>query len=291
MKNIVLAKLPKAGLANKLFVWARALVFANENNYDLFVIGWFDFKLGPFLRNEKTKRIYYKYFSRIYTPNLIELFKILFLYKRIDEQYIYKNYKIPRKVYVFNQTPQWRDYFDGLTLNREFIRMSFIKMLNEKYREIYDNCEAPVIGVHIRCSDFIIDNKNLGKKPNVRTPVGYFVEIIKKIRESINKNLPVTIFTDGNPHDMEKIKKLSNIKFSNSNTDIEDMLRLSKSKIIITSCNSTFSYWAAFISSSPVITHPSHKIQIRGDNDHLIEGPINLKEPLSKKLKEYLLKI
>ena len=90
---------------------------------------------------------------------------------------------------------------------------------------------------------------------------------------------------------MEKIKKLSNIKFSNSNTDIEDMLRLSKSKIIITSCNSTFSYWAAFISSSPVITHPSHKIQIRGDNDHLIEGPINLKEPLSKKLKEYLLKI
>ena len=57
MKNIVLAKLPKAGLANKLLVWARALVFAKENNYELFVIGWFDFKLGPFLRNEKTKRI------------------------------------------------------------------------------------------------------------------------------------------------------------------------------------------------------------------------------------------
>ena len=291
MKNIVLAKLPKAGLANKLLVWARALVFAKENNYELFVIGWFDFKLGPFLRNEKTKRIYYKYFSRIYRPNFIELFKILFLYKRINEQSIYQNYTSFKKVYVFNKIPKWRDYFEGLTLNREFIKMSFIKMLNEKYTEIYENCDAPVIGVHIRCSDFIIDNKNLGKKPNVRTPIEYFVEIIKKIRESINKNLPVTIFTDGNPHDIQEIRKLRNIKFSNSNTDLEDMLRLSKSKIIITSCNSTFSYWAAFISSSPVITHPSHKIQIRGDNDHLIEGPINLQEPLSKKLKEYLLKI
>ena len=164
-------------------------------------------------------------------------------------------------------------------------------MLNEKYTEIYENCDAPVIGVHIRCSDFIIDNKNLGKKPNVRTPIEYFVEIIKKIRESINKNLPVTIFTDGNPTDMAKLKKLSNTKFSNSETDLEDMLRLSKSKIIITSCNSTFSYWAAFISSSPVITHPNHEIQIRGDNDHFIEGPINLNEPLSKKLKDYLQKI
>ena len=90
---------------------------------------------------------------------------------------------------------------------------------------------------------------------------------------------------------MGKIKKLSNTKFFNSNSDLEDMLILSKSKIIITSCNSTFSYWAAFISNSPVITHPSHKIQIRGDNDHLIEGPIKLEAPLSKKLKDYLLKI
>ena len=291
MKNIVLAKLPKAGLANKLLVWARALVFAKENNYNLFVIGWFDFKIGPFLRNEKKKRIYYKYFSRIYTPNFIELFKILFLYEKINVESTYKNYSSLKKVYVFNQIPQWQNYFEGLTINREFIRMSFIKMLNEKYKEIYDNCDSPVIGVHIRCSDFIIDNKNLGKKANVRTPIGYFVEIIKKIRESVNKNFPVTIFTDGNPSDMVKIKRLGNIRFANSNSDLEDMLKLSKSKIIITSCNSTFSYWAAFISSSPVIIHPSHKIQIRGNNDHLIEGPINLEEPLSNKLRDYLLKI
>ena len=291
MKNIVLAKLPKAGLANKLLVWARALVFAKENNYKLFVIGWFDFKIGPFLRNEKKKRIYYKYFSRIYTPNFIELFKILFLYKKINVESTYKNYSNPKKVYVFNQIPQWQNYFEGLTLNREFIKMSFIKMLNEGYKEIYNNCETPVICVHIRCSDFIIDNKNLGKKANVRTPIGYFIEIINKIRESVNKNFPVTIFTDGNPSDMDKIKRLSNTRFSNSNSDLEDMIKLSKSKIIITSCNSTFSYWAAFISNSPVIIHPSHQIQIRGNNAHLIEGTINLEEPLSNKLKDYLLKI
>ena len=291
MKNIVLAKLPKAGLANKLLVWASALVFAKENNYELFVIGWFDFKIGPFLRNEKKKRIYYNYFSKIYTPNFIKLFKILFLYKKINEKSIYKIYKSRKKVYIFNQMPEWRDYFVGLTLNREFIRMSFINMLNQKYKEIYDNCDSPVIGVHIRCSDFIIDNKNLGKKANVRTPIRYFVEIINKIRDSVNKNFPVTIFTDGNHSDMLIIKNLSNTEFSNSNSDLEDMIRLSKSKIIITSCNSTFSYWAAFISLSPVITHPSHKIQIRGDNDNLIEGPINLEKPLSKKLKDYLLKI
>ena len=31
-KNYVYAKLPRAGIGNKLIVWARALVFAHVNN-------------------------------------------------------------------------------------------------------------------------------------------------------------------------------------------------------------------------------------------------------------------
>lgn len=289
--NIVLANLPKSGLANKLLVWARALVFAKENNYKLYVIGWFDFKIGPILRKEKTKRFYYKYFSSKYKPNLLNLFIMLFFYEKIKDPFLCRKFKKQKILYIFNQIPPWNNYFEGLRLNRKFIRESFINMLASQYKEIYYNCDTPVIGVHIRCSDFIIDNKNLGKRPNVRTPINYFIEIIRKIRKSVNRNLPVTVFTDGENSEVSQIKMIGNVFFQNSKSDLEDMIKLSKSKIIITSCNSTFSYWAAFISSSPVITHPNHKIDIKGDEDNIFEGSINLKYPLNKKLQNYLLKI
>lgn len=46
--NIVWAKLPRAGLGNKLLVWADAYIFAHNNNLRLFTTGWFTIYLGPF---------------------------------------------------------------------------------------------------------------------------------------------------------------------------------------------------------------------------------------------------
>ena len=55
------------------------------------------------------------------------------------------------------------------------------------------------------------------------------------------------------------------------------MLLLSKSKIIVTSAASTFSYWSGFLSEAPIIMHPDHIHKpIRANQPSaLFEGPFD----------------
>ena len=55
-----------------------------------------------------------------------------------------------------------------------------------------------------------------------------------------------------------KVRLLSKVSFIEGNSDIVDLLLLSKSKLIVISATNTSSYWAAFISDNPVIMHPAH---------------------------------
>jgi hypothetical protein len=52
--SIVICKLPKSGLGNQLFPLMHAMVFAHINQMPLKIIGYHQFKIGPYLRNEKS---------------------------------------------------------------------------------------------------------------------------------------------------------------------------------------------------------------------------------------------
>ena len=52
MQSRVVAALPNAGLANKLFVWAKARVFGEVNGLPVHTIGWSYPKIGPLLRGD-----------------------------------------------------------------------------------------------------------------------------------------------------------------------------------------------------------------------------------------------
>src|SRR5262249_52692787 len=61
MPGRVVALLPNAGLGNKLFVWARAEVFAMLNDMPNDTMGWTWPKIGPILRSERSLRMYGRY--------------------------------------------------------------------------------------------------------------------------------------------------------------------------------------------------------------------------------------
>ena len=294
-KDIVLASLPRAGLANKLLVWARALTFAEEHDLKLFITGWYDIKIGPYLRKEKTKRSYLNFFKSSNRANILRRFYFYLFYRKIeDELYIkIKNKKEKKRLYLFKNVPNCNDYFIDIRNNREKIRKSFYNLLKPMYQDIFNDDLCPVIGVHFRCSDFHYENINeaLGSSPNLRTPINYFINIINKLRESVNKNLEVTLFTDGKSDDIKDILALGKVKLSPYKSDLADMIYLSKSKLIITSLFSTFGYWSSFISDSPVITHPRHKGQIHNNEDILFQGPIEIEKDIDPELLSYLSKL
>ena len=282
LESTVYAHLPRGGLGNKLLVWARALVFARQHGLPLYVSGWSDIKIGPYLRGERFKRQYWGYFKAVSGPSLIRRLMFSRMYNLQHEPDLAARQSLEfgqkRQLYLYDTVPSWHDYFYGLRGHEDYVRTAFYKMLNPRYREQLKEQNWPVIGVHIRRSDFreLKPGESLGENCNVRTPLAYYVDVIFALRQMAGRTLPVTIFTDGRSEDVAEILALPGVAMAEPNPDILDMLLLSKSKCLVTSIGSTFSYWAAYLSEGIVITHPAHDVSIRSQavNSDRFEGAV-----------------
>ena len=125
----------------------------------------------------------------------------------------------------------------------------------------------------------------------VKKPGPYRLGAYGSERSIHGTELPVSVFTDGFRHEFDQLFKLNNIILIEGNSDLEDLLLLSKSKIIVTSASSTFSYWAGFLSDACLIMHPDHvNTLIRPENDshELYEGDL---DPTNSLLVESIKKI
>jgi len=256
--SYVMCILPNAGLGNQLFPLMKAVTFAHIHQMPLKVIGFHQIKVGPYLRLEKTKRKYKGYFTL--EKNIISEWYNKIRFKYFNRLPIEIEPKLDKpidtlmaKVYLFNSF-NYRDYFYNLKEQREVVLPLFWSILNEEVKQELKKHTEPVIGVHIRMGDFSKD---------ARTPEEYFINIIQLIRETIGTNIPVSIFTDGYAHELKSILALPRVKLVEGNSDIIDLLLLSKSKIILVSSGSTFGYWASFLSEAPLILPPSHNLTFK----------------------------
>lgn len=243
---ISFSKLPRAGLGNKLFVWAQGYVFAKTNRYNHITLGWIKLHIGPILRKEKSKRLYLGYFDTS-TMFMDAILYIINLFK--SKKYLKQedcNKKIEgRYVFTFNELPNSNDYFFVLKNYRDIIIQGLFNYIHKSVLEIYNNLESPAIGVHIRLGDFKLSNMN--------EEMDFFIQVINRIRAVYNENLKVTIFSDGSLSELEHILKLENVELASHKKDLLELLHLSKSKILVLSSKSTFSQWAGFLSEGKLI--------------------------------------
>jgi glycosyl transferase family 11 len=279
--SLVVCKLPKAGLGNQLFPLMRAHVFAHLNNLPTIVTGYHQIKIGPYLRGEKSKRNYNGYFNfqKNFFGELSDKWKLnknknLQLCPEHSLNKIADDKIAGSKIYFYSEIPHWKDYFGDLKNYRELVADIFYSLISQNIKKKISLQKAPCIGVHIRMGDFrkLKEGEDFRKVGLVRTPENYFVDVINNIRQVHGTKLPVSVFSDGKKKELKSIFEMENVSLLEGNPDIVDLILLSKSKIIITSAASTFSYWAGFLSDAPIILHPGHiNTRIRPDKN-LYEG-------------------
>ena len=146
-RSFVYANLPRAGLGNMLFVWARALVFAHLNDLPLRTSSWTQPKLGPFLRGERHTRLYWGYFD---TRNVLKPWQSLRLRRlvHVEEPPLEQLTRVAdRTAYVLSQIPHWADYFVGLKSYRHLIRERLWVMTS---REDAASTNRPVFSLYRR---------------------------------------------------------------------------------------------------------------------------------------------
>jgi hypothetical protein len=272
------ARLPNAGLGNKLFVWARAHAFASMNHVPLRVTGWTQLQLAPILHGFDF-RLYWNYFKRVDQVS------------RSTRRYADRHYNVvlepPLKpietagsnIYLFSEIPSWKDYFSGIREHRADVRAALFKMLTAARSKELAHQHSSAITVNVRMGDFrqLKANERFDHVGGVRTPLNYFRTLIEMIRKAHGSVLPVEIVTDGTKRELAELLDLPGVSMAPKRSAIVDMLVMSQSKVLIGSAGSTFSYWAGFLGESAFIVHPDHvhePMRPSEINRNFYEGPL-----------------
>lgn len=243
----VYASFPDTGLGNKLLIWAKAFVFAQQNQLEFFCASWWGIHPGAWIRNEKQKRLYLGYFKEDGWRKRIQLFFFQRRAQIIDEPSALVH-TTTAVLYRFKTVVTAADYFATIKPYRQKVNDALYEMLQPSLQQELESMAVPVIGVHIRRGDF--------KFGSTLTPLSFFIDTIQTIRKAHGETLPVTVFTDAHAEELSDLLALPAINISTAKADILDILLLSRSKICVLSISSTFSFWGGFLSDGIVLKHP-----------------------------------
>jgi hypothetical protein len=281
----VFASFPDTGLGNKLLIWARAYAFAKTHKLELFCSAWWGIHFGSWIRNEKSKRLYLGYFKEDSLKQRIRLLLFRQKAKLVCEPVALQDEKKP-VLYCFREIVTGKDYFEHIKPARAEVKNALYQLLRPRLVDKLQRLTPPVIGVHIRRGDF--------KLGSTLTPLSFFIDSIKVIREACGQELPVTVFTDAAIDEIEELLQLPEVYLSKPQEDVLDLLLLSRSRICVLSIGSTFSFWGGFLSNGIVLMHPDEwHPELRPHDVNLLsyEGKFDPLQPVNVRLLEQLKQI
>jgi hypothetical protein len=272
------ARLPNAGLGNKLFVWAKAHMFSRLNGIPLQVTGWLRLQSGSVLHGLDF-RLYWNYFKRVDEAGRRTSRYAARHYRVISEPAVQLKDIEPGVIYEYSQVPHWSNFFGDIREYRNEVRDALIEMLTDARVRELGRHKPPVIAANVRMGDFkkLRRNEDFAKVGHVRTPLTYFRELIENIRTLHGAILPVEIITDGSARELGELLELPNVSMAPSRSKIVDIVMMSRSRILLCSAGSTFSYWAGFLGECALIMHPDHihqPIRPEAVNRTCYEGPL-----------------
>lgn len=245
--NLYFLRLFGPGLGNSLLIWSKAKVYSNIYNLKFIEPSWNNLKLRNIF--DFNYRNYSKYF--INKNFSFQQIRIIYETKKISEEYFFKNKLNGKKDYKkLLIIDNHNTFFEPLKNHRQFVKDSIMENLNKNFNSFENQNYKNVVGMHVRRNDFV----KTRDQDSTQTDIDWFIKIKNKLDEIFDRSLKFHIFSDSNnPFDLSKLLELDRVELKKSKSDIEDMLTLSKSKIIVGSKNSTFSHWASFLEEKPTI--------------------------------------
>lgn len=270
---VVYVKLPRTGLGNMLYVWARGEVLARKLGVEPVVSAWSQLHLGPILRRERSRRFYHR---QLYASPLVSRIRAYWQSRNQptfadnhDGVELILSHDSRRSISVIDRMGDapGDDSFRDLKPHRDFLKAKLWGRLYPHVVHEVESARAACIGIHVRRGDF--------QNSDWFTPINYFCERLQSIRDVSGESLQATVFSDGTNEDISQLLKMTDVCRAPRRSDVADLLVLSKSRLIVASGVSTFSNWASFLSDGVIIRHPQwmHKTMRANElNQERFEG-------------------
>ena len=252
------ARLLRAGLANRLFPWARARIWSRTHHALMLFPRWTQVPIGTLIRREKDLRTY----TNLFMPRAGDVTGLSAAYVRL------KATKVPDPDEAGGAVPEarglqlvvfegMRGQFAGINGWSALLKAELEAMTRPMWRERAHAIAAPFIALHVRRGDFqrTVVSAELAKANNAITPIGWFVKTLRAVRGAFGEALPAIVTSDASDPELAELLAERRIVRVDTGSAIGDMLLLSRAEVLLAS-GSSFSAWASFLGQMPTLTHP-----------------------------------
>ena len=281
------------GLGNLLSIFARSVIIATENSYQIIWPTWPSIKVGPWIRREKDKRFYGDLFksNQSYVTGLKKV-KILLCAKKYlitNENVNMKWPELPENgVYEYSAFSM---RFKDIISYRELLKEKIIEITRDKHKKYLEHDFSSEINVHVRLGDFAKPNAEQEKRErfNTQLPINWYVKAINDIKSVLGNSVRFNIFSDGSDEELKPILEIPQCSRMFWGSAIADILALSQSKVIIAS-GSSFSLWARFLGNRSCLTFSNQLFEKVCEGENKFEYDYGFDDELSDYVKNCLIK-
>lgn len=239
-----------SGLANCLFVYARAIAYAHRTGARVISPTWFNISVGPYIRHQKDKRHYLGLFRHCgEVSGIKKIVRLLFGKGSVEIKQGLNNYFQD----ILEDSEQICEYL------RQHICPSVLSRVNE-----YDFTDC--VAVHIRLGDYPAD---------VRVPLEWYKHKIEEVHAR-NPHYRFIVFSDGRNNELSEILSMPGVRREFFGNAIADIFAISRCSYLIGS-DSTFSGWGAYLGQVPCIFYRKHYGPVLMNSEmEIVENKSNL---------------
>lgn len=262
--DLGIVRLGGAGLGNIMFAWARAAVFARDNDCSMIWPTWPSIKLGPILRREQDKRFYGDLFQN--RQEAIDGMKKIYLLMtrgRIEES---QREKIHLKDETIVEFTGFEGCFEEILYEYEYIYQLITLNLQSKNQKPlekdFQKKARKAAAIHIRLGDFsrVSETEVKNGRHDSALPIDWYVQMIGEVRRYAGEELPFYVFSDGTEEELSPVLSLPGVERVTFGTSIADILALSQFPLLIAS-GSSFSMWARYLGRANCICYLNQRKQ------------------------------
>jgi hypothetical protein len=257
---------PRAGLGNKLIPWAHSVIYAKAHGLQRLASPFTQFALGPTLRRERDARIYGGQFCR--DPEAIAGLRAMFykaLLQRLAEPEVLSS--PPNAASGIVDFASLGSNFAKLAGHNALIRSALLRITRAQW---HPRDTLPTIGIHVRRGDFAtgktIGNATFGG--GVQTPLAWYRDVLRGIRQSVDTDLAAFVVSDGHDHELAELLGEPNVVRLDRGCAIADLWALSQARVILGSGGSSFTGWGSYLGGAALAVVPGQSLEWLGFGRH-----------------------
>lgn len=241
------------GLANCMFVAARAAVLSQKLKVPMLRPTWERLGIGQWLRRERDKRFYSRLFN-----NASEICGTRKLLIRLLHRHVSEADAMTALKGVVDVSGLGR-YFEDFSLCADEVRRYFFEHIAPSAIANVPSGKQDFVAIHVRLGDY---------PEHWRTNINWYVNVVKLVanRRCGKSAQRFWLFSDGTDEELEPLICMNNVERVYFGNAVADMVAISRSKLLIGS-DSTFSAWGAFLGDIPAVFAHLHFGHISGEGD------------------------